>query len=293
LVLRGLSRASRQSRLFGPISASGSQSFNGRVRRPGKEPVDYDSELQVHNQRLRLAYRIRADDRVLDIGCGAGQTTRDAARRAAAGSAHGVDTSEIMIRRARELAEAEGLSNVTFQEADAATSRFPDEPFDIAISRFGTMFFDEPVVAFTNIARALRPGARMVMMVWQAHQQNEWAVAIDRALTGGPFPPPPPAETLDPFSLADPMATKGILHLAGFGEPEFTDIHEPVFYGADVDAALDFVTGFQSVGEALDLMDLTSASAALDRIRQAMASHQSKDGVWFDSRAWIVTARRQ
>ena len=262
--------------------------------RPGKrkEPVDYDSELQRHNQRLRQAYHIRPGDRVLDIGCGAGQTTRDAARMAAAGSAHGVDTSQVMIRRARDLTEEEGLTNVTFQNADVATSRFPDEPFDIAISRFGTMFFDEPTSAFTNIGRALRPGARLVMMVWQAHQQNEWAVAIDRALTGDRSTSPPPAETLDPFSLADPTATKGILHSAGFGEPAFTDVHEPVFYGADVDAAMDWVTGFQSIGEALHLMDPTSASAALQRIRQAIASQQSKDGVWFDSRAWIVTARR-
>lgn len=266
----------------------GGQGVPGR----GSEPVDYDSELQRHNQRLRQAYGIRPADRVLDIGCGAGQTTHDAARMAAAGSAHGVDTSEVMIRRALDLTKAEGLTNVTFQKADAAKSRFPDEPFDIAISRFGTMFFDEPMDAFANIARALRPGARLVMMVWQAHQQNEWAVAIDRALTGSPSSPPPPAETLNPFSLADPTATKGILHLAGFGEPAFTDIHEPVFYGADVDAALDFVIGFQSIGEALDLMDPTSASAALDRIRQTIASHQSNDGVWLDSRSWIVTARR-
>lgn len=211
---------------------------------------------------------------------------------AVAGSAHGVDTSEVMIRQARVLTKAEGLTNVTFQEADAARSRFPGEPFDIAISRFGTMFFDEPVVAFANIARALRPGARLVMMVWQAHDQNEWAVAIDRALAGDRTGAASSGESLEPFSLAEPTATRGILHSAGFGEAAFTDIHEPVFYGAGVDAALEFVTGFQSVKGVLEMMDPTSASATLDRIRHTIATHQSEEGVWIDSRSWVVTARR-
>ena len=103
---------------------------------------------------------------------------------AQAGSALGVDISVPAIERARELAEAQGVRNVTFEQADAQVHRFPRARFDLAVSRFGTMFFAEPVAAFTNIGRALRPAGRLVMMVWQAHDRNEWDMAIRRALTG-------------------------------------------------------------------------------------------------------------
>src|SRR4029453_8900356 len=100
------------------------------------------------------------------MGCGTGKTTRQAARTARAGSALGVDVSAPAIERARDLARAEGLHNVTFERADAQGPRFPQARFDVAISRFGTMFFDDPGTAFANIRKALRPGGRLVMMVW-------------------------------------------------------------------------------------------------------------------------------
>ena len=103
---------------------------------------------------------------------------------AQAGSALGVDISVPAIERARELAGAQGVRNVTFEQADAQVHRFPRERFDLAISRFGTMFFAEPVAAFTNIGRALRPAGRLVMMVWQAHDRNEWDMAIRRSRSG-------------------------------------------------------------------------------------------------------------
>ena len=145
----------------------------------------YDAELQRHNEVLRRACGIRFRDHVLDIGCGAGQTTRQAARIAQAGSALGVDVSAPAIERARALAQAEGVRNVTFERANAQDHRFPAERFDVAISRFGTMFFDDPVAAFANIRRALRPAGRLVMMVWQAHDRNEWEVAIRQSLSAG------------------------------------------------------------------------------------------------------------
>jgi ubiquinone/menaquinone biosynthesis C-methylase UbiE len=128
-------------------------------------PSGYDAELRRHNEVLRRACGIQFRDHVLDVGCGTGQTTRQAARTARAGTALGVDISAPAIERARELTRAEGLRNVAFERADAQVYRFPQERFDLAISRFGTMFFDDPVAAFANIVRALRPTGRMVMMV--------------------------------------------------------------------------------------------------------------------------------
>jgi ubiquinone/menaquinone biosynthesis C-methylase UbiE len=135
---------------------------------PAPGPNGYDAQLRRHNEVLRRACGVQ-----LDIGCGTGQTTREAARTAQAGSALGVDVSAPAIEHARELAWTEGLRNVTFEHANAQVYRFPPERFDLAISRFGTMFFGDPGAAFANINRALRPAGRLVMMVWQAHERNE------------------------------------------------------------------------------------------------------------------------
>ena len=224
-------------------------------------------------------------------GCGTGQTTREAARTAQAGSAFGVDVSAPAIERARELARADGLSNVTFERADAQAHRFPPERFDLAISRFGTMFFGDPVAAFANIRRALRPAGRLVMMVWQAHERNEWDVAICQSLGAAEGPVAGVCEGPDAFSLADPPTVQEILQAAGFAGVAFTDVCEPVCYGPDVAAALDWVRGFTSTSQVLKRLDPAAEARAVERLREALAAHLGDDGVWFNSRAWIVTAR--
>ena len=253
----------------------------------------YDAELRRHNEALRRAVGVRSHDRVLDIGCGTGQTTRQAARTAWAGSAFGLDVSAPAIQRARELAGAEGLRNVTFEHADAQVHRFAPERFDLAMSRFGTMFFDDPVAAFTNVGRALRPAGRLVMMVWQAPERNEWDVAVRRALETAEGPVAGAFEGPDPFSLAHPPTVREILGAAGFAGVAFTDVHEPVHYGPDVAAALDWVRGFTCTAEVLKRLDPAAATRVDERLRQALAEHLSDDGVRFDSRAWIVTAHRR
>jgi SAM-dependent methyltransferase len=253
--------------------------------RPG--PVTYDAELRLHDEVLRRACGVQSHEQVLDIGCGLGQTTCAAARLARAGGALGVDISEPAIERARELAHAQGVRNVTFERADAQVHRFPPERFDLAMSRFGTMFFDDPVAAFANVGRALRPAGRLVMMVWQAGERNEWEVAIRQSLQAVA------SEGLDAFSLADPPTVTGILEAAGFADVTFTDVREPVYYGPDVAAALDWVRGFRCTSDVLDRLDPADAAGALGRLCEMLATHLSDDGVWFDSRAWIVSARRR
>jgi SAM-dependent methyltransferase len=259
-------------------------------QRPGSS--GYDAELRQHNEVLRRACGIRFRDHVLDIGCGTGQTTRQAARTARAGSALGVDVSAPAIERARELARAEGLRNVTFERADAQVYRFPQERFDLAISRFGTMFFDDPGTAFANIRRALRPAGRLVMMVWQAHERNEWDVVIHQSLAAAEGPSALPSGGPDPFSLADPLAVTEILEAARFADVAFTDVREPVYYGPDAAAAFDWVRSFMSTSEVLKRLDPAAAERAVGRLREALATHATDNGVWFNSRAWIVTARR-
>jgi ubiquinone/menaquinone biosynthesis C-methylase UbiE len=153
---------------------------------PGQQdaPFDYDAELRRYHPHLRAAAGVRSADRVLDIGCGTGRTTREAARAAAGGSALGIDISAARLARARRLARADGLRNISFVQADAQAHRFRPGRFDLAISRFGTMFFADPVAAFTNIGHALRPGARLVQLVWQPRGHQEWDAITDEIFAG-------------------------------------------------------------------------------------------------------------
>jgi SAM-dependent methyltransferase len=257
-----------------------------------KHVTVFDAEARPHHERFRAAAGIAPRDRVLDVGCGTGQTTRDAARAAADGSALGIDLSAQMLGHARRLSAEEGLANVSFVQADAQVHRFPAASFDVAISRFGTMFFADPVAAFGNIGHALCPGGRLVLMVWQARDRNEWSTAI-RASLAGDNPVPPPADGPHPFSLADPAVAGGILTGAGFTEISFTDVHEPVYYGPDPAVAFDVVRGLRSTRDLLAGLEAGEVERALDRLRVTLAAHQAPDGVLFDARTWIIAARRR
>ena len=251
----------------------------------------YDSELRAHHEHLRAAYGIGAGDHVVDIGCGTGLTTREAARAAAPGRVLGVDVSERMLERARELTAADRLDNVSYELGDAQVHRFDAAGFDVAISRFGTMFFGDPAAAFANVAAALRPGARLVLLVWQRREDNDWMRAIDAALGDAARSPQP---GMDPFTLGDPEATAGILEGAGFEGIRFEDVREPVLYGHDLDAALAIVRGFQDTSAALASLDDDEAARAVDRLREMLAGHYSDErGVALDSRSWLITARRR
>jgi SAM-dependent methyltransferase len=248
----------------------------------------YDAELQRHHEHFRAAIDAGPRDRVLDIGCGAGQSARDAARAAAAGSVVGVDVSAEMLEVARRRAADAGLRNIAFELGDAQVHGFPAAHFDLCISRFGTMFFADPIAAFANIGRALRPGARLMQMVWQSRARNEWALAIQDALAPAGFSP---AGESPAFSLGDPEVAARILTSTGFVSIDIAEVHEPVFYGPSVDAALEAIVGlFLPVDRPIDSTSATDAT--LRRLRAMLNAHVTADGVLFDSRAWIVTARR-
>jgi SAM-dependent methyltransferase len=250
----------------------------------------YDAELRRHHEHLRAATRITLTDRVLDVGCGAGQTTRDAARAASSGRVLGVDISEPMLERARRLSLEAGLQNIDYELGDAQVHRFPPAHFDVLISRFGTMFFTDHVAAFANLASGSRRGARLVMMVWQSGARNEWATAIPEALA---VPGHKGSITWGPgiFSLAETDVVEAILTKAGFADVGFTEVHEPVYYGPDVDTAFHIIGSFKNTKEFLARLDAGAAGRALDQLRRMLDDRCTEDGVLFDSRAWIVTAR--
>jgi SAM-dependent methyltransferase len=249
---------------------------------------DYDAEIRRYNELFRAATGIGAEDRVLDIGCGAGQSTRDAARAAVAGSALGVDLSEQMLELARRRSAEERIINVTFEQADAQRQPFPTHHFDVAISRFGTMFFPDPVTAFSNIGRAVRPAGQLVMLVWQAGDRQEWMVAIREAV--GPVPAQP---ATDPFSLADPATVQRILDIAGFTAISLTDLHEPIYYGPDAATAFDAVLNLRMAQDPLAALTDHDRQRALDRLHATLLAHETEHGVLFDSHAWLITAQRR
>lgn len=253
--------------------------------------MDYDAELQLHTAPLLAACAIRSHEQVIDIGCGTGQTTREAARLAVTGSALGVDITESMIIRARALAAAEGLRNVQFEYADAQVYSFLPQRYDVAISRYGTMFFADPVAAFRNIGGALLPGGRFVMMVWQAHEANEWSVAVHQALAPYDSSVGVSPGAHEHFSLADTGTVARILEAAGFASVQFSDVREPVYFGASIDAAVEWIRGFRFVRNVLQRLDAAAVARLLAALRETLARNCSEKGVWFPAREWIVTAR--
>lgn len=177
------------------------------------------------------------------------------------------------------------MSNLTYLRADAQTHHFPESHFDVVISRFGAMFFADPAAAFANLARAARPGARLVLLVWQPADRNEWSTAVRRAI--GTLIPPDDG----PFSLGDTAVAESVLTAAGWSGVGFTDVHEPVYYGSDTATAYDLVLGLRGTQALLAGLDATAATRARERLRALLADHTNPDGVFFDSRAWIITAQ--
>ena len=210
------------------------RAWNGDERESWTRNEEHlNATTRRHTARLFQTVAVAPDDALLDIGCGCGATTREAASRATSGSALGVDLSERMIERARERSREARIANTTFEQADAQVYPFPPAHASLSISRFGAMFFDDPVAAFTNIRRALRPGAPLGLLAWQELDRNDWLLAIRGALAVGRDLPAPPVGTPGPFGLADAGAVQRILSQAGFVNIDLADVEEPVQLGTD------------------------------------------------------------
>lgn len=235
---------------------------------------------------------IVAGDVVLDIGCGTGKSTRDAARLAAPGQVLGVDLSSRMLEYARRCSEEEGLTNVRFEQADAQVHPFEEAAFDVAISSFGGMFFADPSAAFANIGRALKPGGGLAMLAWQDLARNEWLNVVRGALAAGRTLPQPPPSAPGPFGLADPAHVRRVLEAGGFDDIVLDPVEEPMNFGTDDDDAFSFFATAGIVEGLTQDLEEEAKAAALEKLHRALAAHQSDEGVLLGSSAWLIAARR-
>ncbi len=250
----------------------------------------YERVTRRHWRRLLDAVPISSAMNVLDVGCGTGRSTRDVGRAAA--SALGVDLSSQMLELARRRALDEGLANVRFRQADAQVHPFEPEVFDLAVSRFGIMFFNDPVAAFTNIGRALRPAAGLAALVWRDLAHNEWLLALREALAAGRTLPEPPPNAPGMFGLADADHVRAVLADAGYVDIELEEVNEPVEPGSDAEDAFAFVRTIGPAQGLLEDLDEPTRGQALEALRRTVADHETDEGVLIPSAAWLITATK-
>jgi SAM-dependent methyltransferase len=230
----------------------------------------------------------KPDEQVLDVGCGTGTTTgKLAAAVGSQGHVLGVDISEPLI----EAARAQKLANATFAVADATTYPFGPETLDLVFSRFGVMFFADPVMAFKNLQRALKPTGRLVFVCWRTPQENPWGLVPMRA--AAPHLPPferPGPEDPGQYAFGDRARVERILKAAGFGTPTFRPLDQPNLMGRDIPDVLENLGKFGPLARLFAEAAPEQVTKAKAAIAEALAPHATADGVRLAAACWLVSA---
>jgi ubiquinone/menaquinone biosynthesis C-methylase UbiE len=241
---------------------------------------------------LLAGSKVARGERVLDIGCGCGATTFALADKVgSSGQVLGVDISEPMLARAREITPPQ--APVEFALADATVYPFAPASFDLLVSRFGVMFFAEPALSFANMRKALRPGGRMAFACWRTPRDNPWLmVPLQAAYQHVPKMPPLGPEDPGPFAFADEERVRRILNEAGFASMGFErhDLSMDVAAGRGLDAAVNTALEIGPASRALDGQPPDKVAAATASIREMLASFAKGNTVPLGGSIWLVTA---
>jgi len=241
----------------------------------------YDAVNAGFNDVLLAAADLSPGDRVLDVGCGNGRISRLMAPHVA--HVTGVDLSEPMLARAR--ATAADVRNATFEHGDAQVFPFPPHAFDVAVSRFGVMFFADPVAAFANIRGALRPGGRLAFL--SMRDLGDLA-GVFAAFGGSPMST---STETGPLSLSDPAVIDRVLTGAGFTDVTAEAVEADQVWGRDVADATEFIMGWGPVRFALRDASASTVDTVRQSVAGALAPHADRDAVRLRGTARLVTAR--
>jgi SAM-dependent methyltransferase len=276
---------------FVAVNAEQSEDWNGASGRHFIEQRERHERMRGGlTARLLAAAQIQDGENVLDIGCGCGDATILAAHAAGTGRALGADLSRIQVTEARRLAAAAGVTNAGFEVADVQVHPFQAGNFDVVLSNFGVMFFDDPAAAFANLRKALRRGGRLAFLCWRARDENPFftigfaeaaAVLGFRELTG----------SAAAFSLADSGRVGALLSGAGFGGIEFAKADEPMLIGCDVADVLEYERASPGATEILAGLSPEQAAGLTRQVRDCLVAYASPDGVIMPGAAWLVTAQ--
>ncbi|MET8851399.1 class I SAM-dependent methyltransferase [Amycolatopsis sp. NPDC004625] len=271
--------------MTGIVNTAQAEAWNGYEGQHWAAHADrYDAVNSGFNGYL--LDRVGPADRVLDIGCGNGQLTRLAAARAR--SAAGVDLSGPMLATAR--ARAADVPNVTFEQGDVQVHPFSGGGFDLAVSRFGVMFFADPVAAFANIRRALGPGGRLAFVCLTALAGTDLGRVFGALAAFLPQPTGPDGS--GPTSFANPDRTKAVLTEAGFDDVACTHVEADQVWGRDVPDAARFIADWGPVRHHLGMVDSATAARATEALRAALEPFAGPEAVRLRGTAWLVTGRR-
>lgn len=238
---------------------------------------------------LFAAAAISPGDRVLDVGCGCGETTISAATAAPGGSALGLDLSAPMLEVARQLAAEAGAANARFDQGDAQVYPLGPARYDVVISKFGVMFFDDPAAAFANIAAGVRPGGRLAFLCWQDDDHNEmFGIPLNAFKECIQLPDPDRDSRFE-----DPRRVTELLNRAGWTDVRTEAINEQAWLGTDVADVMRYVRRIRMVENLVaGLADDALAERALASAAEQYAARLRPDGVWIGTGVWLVTARR-
>ena len=255
-----------------------------------------EAMLKPVDEPLIRAVNLDAACRIADIGCGGGGTTLEILRRAPAGSVvHGFDLSPALIELARSRKRSDECA-IAFEIADMATATAPEEPYDRLVSRFGIMFFDDPLAAFANLVRWLAPGGRFAFAVWARPAENPWMTSVREVVAEIIDLPPPDPEAPGPFRYAEADKLLTLLDRAGYGELDVGDWRGvlPIGGGLPAAEAANFaLASFSSFGELL----AEAGNEVLNDARQSLTSrlsrHQQDGAVRMDACVHIFTGARR
>jgi ubiquinone/menaquinone biosynthesis C-methylase UbiE len=254
--------------------------------------------LTLHSAKVFPSLQLKKGDKVVDAGCGWGDTAIEIARIVGpTGSVLGLDCCDAFLESGRQDAKAAGIKNITFVEADVQT--YPFEPiYDFCFSRFGTQFFENPVAGLRNMRKCLKPGGIMTMIVWRTIDENPWVGLPKQVVLR--FLPPPDENAAScgpgPFSMADTGVVTKQLEIAGYTNIEFERIDARVMVGKDLEDAVAFQLALGPAGEIYREAG-KEAERRHDEIATAikaeLAKYKTPNGIMMDSSSWKVTARNQ